>query len=311
MNIQHLRYALEVEKTGSISKAAENLYLNQPHLSKAIRDLEESIGITVFNRTPKGVVPTKKGAEFLVYARNIVSQVEEVENLYKQGESHSHNFNVSVPMACYVAQAFIEFVKQIADSDNMCIHYHETNSLVAINSVTNHENNIAIIRYQTVYEKYFLQFLEEHDLEVDPLWEFSYQLIMSIHHPLAMKKSINCEELDDYIEITHGYLTIPSLPASKAREIRQSESTKREIAVYERESQFMLLRNIHKTYMWASPTPASIMDTMPLIQKKCNIKNNKYKDVIICRKGYRKTNQEKLFIEMVKKEIEKLSASFD
>ena len=60
MNIQHLRYALEVEKTGSISKAAENLYLNQPHLSKAIRDLEENIGITVFNRTSKGVVPTKK-----------------------------------------------------------------------------------------------------------------------------------------------------------------------------------------------------------------------------------------------------------
>ena len=311
MNIQHLKYALEVEKTGSISKAAENLYLNQPHLSKAIRDLEENIGITVFNRTPKGVVPTKKGAEFLVYARNIVSQVEEVENLYKHGESHSHHFNVSVPMACYVAQAFIEFVKKIADSDNMCIHYHETNSLVAINSVTNHENNIAIIRYQTVYEKYFLQFLEEHDLEVDPLWEFSYQLITSIHHPLAMNKTINCEELDDYIEITHGYLTIPTLPASKAREIRQSEGTKKEIAVYERESQFMLLRNIHKTYMWASPTPASIMDTMPLIQKKCNMPNNKYKDVIICRKGYRKSAQEKLFIEMVRKEIEKLSSNLD
>lgn len=311
MNIQHLRYALEVEKTSSISKAAENLYLNQPHLSKAIRDLEENIGITVFNRTSKGVVPTKKGAEFLVYARNIVSQVEEVENLYKHGESDSHNFNVSVPMACYVAQAFIEFVKEIADSDNMCINYHETNSLVAINSVTNHENNIAIIRYQTIYEKYFLQFLEERDLEVDPLWEFSYQLIMSIHHPLAMKKTINCAELDDFIEITHGYLTIPSLPASKAREMRQTEGTKREIAVYERESQFMLLRNIHKTYMWASPTPASIMDTMPLIQKKCNMKNNKYKDVIIRRKGYRMTPQEKLFVEMVRKEIEKLSNSVD
>ncbi|MBQ8525222.1 MAG: LysR family transcriptional regulator [Clostridia bacterium] len=307
MNIQHLRYALEVEKTGSISKAAENLYLNQPHLSKAIRDLEENIGITVFNRTSKGVVPTKKGSEFLVYARNIVSQVEEVENLYKHGESDSHNFNVSVPMACYVAQAFIEFVKDIAGSDNMCIHYHETNSIVAINSVTNHENNIAIIRYQTVYEKYFLQFLEERDLDVDPLWEFSYQLIMSIHNPLAMKKAINVSDLEDYIEITHGYLTIPSIPASKAREIRMNEGAKREIAVYERESQFMLLRNIHKTYMWASPTPASIMDTMPLIEKKCNMKNNKYKDVIICRKGYRMTSQEKLFVEKVRKEIEKLN----
>lgn len=311
MNIQHLKYALEVEKTASISKAAENLYLNQPHLSKSIKDLEESIGITIFNRTSKGVVPTKKGSEFLVYARSIVSQVQEVENMYKKEQADSHKFNVSVPMACYVAQAFIEFITKIADSDNIQINYHETNSLMAINSVTNHENNIAIIRYQTIYEKYFLQFLEEKDLVVEPLWEFSYQVIMSVNHPLAMNKTINCEDLEDYIEITHGYLTIPMLPASKAREMRQNEEQKqkKEIAVYERESQFMLLKNIHKTYMWTSPTPVSIMNTVPLIQKKCNIKNNKYKDVIIKRNGYRMTPQEKLFIEMVKKEIEKFNIS--
>ena len=63
MKIEHLKYALEVEKTGLISKAAENLYLNQPHLSKAIRELEENVGIKIFNRTPKGVVPTKDGAD--------------------------------------------------------------------------------------------------------------------------------------------------------------------------------------------------------------------------------------------------------
>lgn len=310
MNLQHLKYALEVEKTGSISKAAENLYINQPHLSKSIRELEANIGISIFDRTSKGVLPTKKGAEFLVYARNIVSQIEEVENMYKQDAVANRNFNISVPMACYVAQAFIEFVKDVADSENMCIHYTETNSLVAINNVTSRDNNIAIIRYQTIYEKYFLQFLEENSLEIEPLWEFSYHLIMSVNHPLAMKKTIKCEELDDYIQITHGYLTIPSLPPSKAREMAQSEIPKREIAVYERESQFMLLKNIHNTFMLASPTPASIMNTMPLVQKKCNIKNNKYKDVIICRKDYHKTEQEKLFIQKVKDEISKLQ-NFD
>ena len=87
------------------------------------------------------------------------------------------------------------------------------------------------------------------------------------------------------------------------------QKQKKEIAVYERESQFMLLKNIHKTYMWTSPTPDSIMNTVPLIQKKCNIENNKYKDVIIKRNGYRMTPQEKLFIEMVKKEIEKFNIS--
>ncbi len=306
MKIEHLKYALEVERTGLISKAAENLFLNQPHLSKAIRELEDSVGITIFNRTPKGVVPTKDGAEFLVYARNIVSQVDEVENMYKHRDSDVHKFDVSVPMACYVAQAFIEFVTELVDSKSIDISYHETNSLMAINSVVNNDNNIAIIRYQTIYEKYFMQFLEENNLTVKPLWEFEYQLIMSVQNPLAMEKQIEYSDLDEYIEITHGYLTIPSIPAAKAREIMQQNKEKKEIAVFERESQFELLRNIHTTYMWTSPTPSNILNTMPLVEKKCNVENNKYKDVLIYRNGYKPSRQEKMFIRMVKKVINTL-----
>ena len=306
MKIEHLKYALEVERTGLISKAAENLFLNQPHLSKAIRELEDSVGITIFNRTPKGVVPTMDGAEFLVYARNIVSQVDEVENMYKHRDSDVHKFDVSVPMACYVAQAFIEFVTELVDSKSIDISYHETNSLMAINSVVNNDNNIAIIRYQTIYEKYFMQFLEENNLTVKPLWEFEYQLIMSVQNPLAMEKQIEYSDLDEYIEITHGYLTIPSIPAAKAREIMQQNKEKKEIAVFERESQFELLRNIHTTYMWTSPTPSNILNTMPLVEKKCNVENNKYKDVLIYRNGYKPSRQEKMFISMVKKVINTL-----
>ncbi len=303
MNIQHLKYAIEVERTGSISKAAENLYMNQPHLSKAIRELEETIGINIFNRTSKGVIPTKKGEEFLHYAKGIVDKVDEVENMYKKHEANTHKFDVSVPMACYVSVAFTKFVKAISQGDNIMVNYHETDSQTAINHVTNFENNIAIIRYQTKYEKYYLQFLEEKDLMVDPLWEFSYRLIMSVKHPLAMEKHISINNLEGYIEITHGYHTIPSLPASKARELVQSESNRKEIAVYERESQFELLRNIHTTYMWTSPTPDSILNTMPLVQKDCTLRDNKYKDVIIYRNGYRLTEQEKLFVQKVKEEI--------
>ena len=306
MNIQHLRYALEVERTGSISKAAENLYMNQPHLSKAIRELEETIGISIFNRTSKGVLPTKQGAEFLISAKGIVDNVERVENMYKKHEANTHKFDVSVPMACYVSVAFTKFIKAISEGDNIMVNYRETDSQSAINHVTNFENNIAIIRYQTKYEKYYLGFLEEKDLTVDPLWEFSYQLIMSVKHPLAMEKNIELSDLEEYIEITHGYHTIPSLPASKARELIQNDDAKKEIAVYERESQFELLRNIHTTYMWTSPTPDSILNTMPLLQKKCNIEDNKYKDVIIYRKGYKLTEQEKLFVEKVKQEIQLL-----
>lgn len=307
MKLQHLKYALEVEKTASISKAAENLYLNQPHLSKAIRELEENIGITIFNRMPKGVVPTKDGAEFLVYAKNIVAQIDEVESMYRHRDAQGHKFSVSVPMACFVAQAFTEFVTELSNAKSIDISYRETNSLAAIKSVAENDENIAIIRYQSIYEKYFLQFLEERDLEAEPLWEFEYQLIMSKESPLAAIESIEYKDLEGYIEITHGYLTIPSIPASLAREMRMRGTEKKEIAVYERESQFELLKNIHNTYMWTSPTPENILASLPLIEKKCSIENNRYKDVLIKRRSYRPDMQEKLFIEKVKDVISRLS----
>ncbi|MDE7194471.1 MAG: LysR family transcriptional regulator, partial [Oscillospiraceae bacterium] len=88
MNILHLKYAVEVEKTRSISKAAENLYMGQPNLSRAIKELEESLGITVFKRTTKGISITPDGEEFLRRARRIVSQVEEMEDIYRNGRIH-------------------------------------------------------------------------------------------------------------------------------------------------------------------------------------------------------------------------------
>ena len=306
MKIEHLKYAIEVEKTGLISKAAENLYMNQPHLSRAIKELEENVGIKIFNRTPKGVVPTKDGADFLVYAKNIAEQIDEVERMYKHRDVNMHKFDVSVPMACYVAQAFIEFVTEISNGKSLDISYRETNSLLAVESVLNNDNNIAIIRYQTLYEKYFLQFLEENGLCAEPIWEFKYFLIMSVQHPLAVEKEIEYKDLSDFIEITHGYLTIPTLPQSVLQEIHRGGKRKKEIAVFERESQFELLRNIHTTYMWTSPTPANILNTMPLVEKHCNVENNLYRDVLIYKNGYKLTPQEKLFVSHVKRVTQKL-----
>ena len=83
MNITHLRYAVEVEKAKSINKAAENLYMGQPNLSRAIRELEEELGITIFNRSSRGMTITPEGEEFLSYAHRILEQVSEVEAIYK------------------------------------------------------------------------------------------------------------------------------------------------------------------------------------------------------------------------------------
>lgn len=306
MNIEHLKYAIEVEKTGSISRAAENLFMNQPHLSKAIKDLEEHMGIVIFNRTSKGVIPTRDGEEFLLYAKGILEQIREVEDKYKPDVANTGKFNISVPMACYISQAFIEFVKEIGDARSIKIDYRETNSHNAIMNVLNNETNIAVIRYQAIYEKYFLNYFEEKGLCVKPLWDFEYRLIMSVNHPLALEKNIDIYDLEDYIEITHGDFTIPALSVSKAMEIKRTSEKKKEIAVYERENQFQLLKNIHTTYMWTSPTPSNILNEMPLVEKKCNTKDNRYKDVLIYKEGYKLKKQEKMFVKKIIEEISKL-----
>lgn len=97
MNIAHLKYAVEVEKTASITKAAENLFMGQPNLSRGIKELEETLGVKIFKRTSKGIVPTPQGEEFLGYAKSILAQIEEMESLYKPEKNNKLKFSISVP----------------------------------------------------------------------------------------------------------------------------------------------------------------------------------------------------------------------
>jgi DNA-binding transcriptional LysR family regulator len=306
-NIQHLKYAVEVEKTGSISKAAKNLYMGQPHLSKAIKELEDSLGISVFNRTPQGVVPTIKGAEFLRYAKSILAQIEEMESLYRPNVESVHRFDISVPRASYVSYAFSEFARQLENESEIDLNYRETNSMRAIKNVADNINNIAIIRYQEIYEKYFLNSLDERDLAYLPVWEFNYLVLMSKNHPLANNEVIQYKELRNYTEIIHGDLTIPALPLSEARQIEKADSRKKKIAVYERGSQMELLHRLSSTYMWVSPMPRDVLECFSLVQKECSMSKNRFKDVLIFRKGYHFSTEDSLFIEILKKSVDMVS----
>ena len=172
MNISHLKYAVEVAKTRSISKAAENLYMGQPNLSRAIKDLEESVGIVIFKRTPKGMTVTPDGEIFLQYAGRILSRVAEMERYYESGKNPTQSFSVCVPRASYIAHAFAAFSKTVSADAPMELYYKETNSLKAITKVTSDEYNLGIIRYQAVFDHYFRGLFEESTWTTRPLPSF-------------------------------------------------------------------------------------------------------------------------------------------
>lgn len=130
MNIAHLKYAVEVEKTASITKAAENLFMGQPNLSRGIKKLEETLGVKIFKRTSKGIVPTPQGEEFLGYAKSILAQIEEMESLYKPEKNNKLKFSISVPRASYIADAFSKFVREADMSKEIEFSFKETNACV-------------------------------------------------------------------------------------------------------------------------------------------------------------------------------------
>ncbi|MBQ7100535.1 MAG: LysR family transcriptional regulator, partial [Clostridia bacterium] len=209
MNLLHLKYAVEIAETSSMTKAAENLYTSQPNLSRAIRELESTLGITIFNRTPKGIYPTPEGDEFLGYARKILSQVDAVEEMYRGEKKKVQSFSISVPRASYIACAFTEFTKQLDTQMPAEIFYKETNSMRAITNILNNDYKLGILRYQSAYENNFRTMLEEKGLSGETIYEFSYELMMSKKHPLA-DREIALDDLNSYTEIAHADPFVPS-----------------------------------------------------------------------------------------------------
>ena len=303
-NILHLKYAVEIEKTGSITKAAENLYMGQPNLSRAIRELEESLGITIFMRSSRGVVPTEQGREFLNYARNILAQIEEMENLYGKSGANRQRFAISVPRASYVAYAFTEFLKELDFNRDVSVNYRETNSVQAIKNVAESVNNLAIIRYQTDYEGNYLKYLRDRGLDFKPLWEFDSLALMSREHPLAAWETITATDLEPYTEIIHGDVSVPALPMAEARELAAINESKKCITIYERGSQFELLCRLPSSFMWVSPMPEDVLQRFGLVQKQCCVEGNRFRDVLICRQDYSLNRKEKLFLEKLQETIE-------
>ncbi len=305
-NLLQLKYAIEVEKTGSISKAAENLYMNQPNLSKSIRELEDDIGIAIFDRTAKGVVPTEKGREFLGYARGILSQVAEIEALYKPSDEKKTRFDLCAPRASYISRALTEAILSLGPDADYSVDYREAGAMRTIRQVANGINQLGVIRYQNIYEKYYLNALTERSLQYESIWEFASVVILSKRHPLASRGHIIERSLSGCTELLYGDSAIPNLPVNLAREIAQSIESKKTITVYERASLLELISRIDKAYTLSSPMPEDVLERFGLTQRRVDIPGNVFCDVLIYRSGYQLTRFDRFLIEKLQESAKRL-----
>ena len=128
MNLSYLKYAVEVEKTGSITKAAQNYYMNQPHLSKIIRELERDLGCPIFDRTSRGMIPTVRGEEFLRYAKGIMEQEAQLDKLCSRNKECPREIRLCGPRASYISSTLKNFLKEDDRLFTTNVRYKETNS---------------------------------------------------------------------------------------------------------------------------------------------------------------------------------------
>lgn len=295
MNLVYLKYAVEVAESGSINKAAEKLYIDQSNLSRCIKDLESSLGVAVFERSARGMKLTADGRVFLDYAKKILSEVETVEHMFKEGASSKKRFSLSCPRASYVSKAFASFSKQLSQNDDLEVYYKETNGMRTLRNILQDDYRLGILRYSETYDKYYKTLFEERDLCSELVAEFRYVLLVGKNSPLANKKDVTFDELTNFTEVAHADPYVPSLPLAEVQKEELSQMRRR-IFVFERGSQFDILSQNPNTFMWVSPMPKDVIERCGLVCVNCSENRKTYKDVMIYRKDYRLTELDKAFV---------------
>ena len=197
MTLQQLRYVIEVAKTGSMNVAAKQLFVSQPSLSMAIRELENDVHISIFERTTKGVVITAEGEEFLGYARQIINQVELLEDKYIEAGQIKKKFGVSAQHYSFAVKAFVEMVKGF-DMDKYEFAIREARTHDVIHDVVTGKSEIGILYTNEFNEKVLNKIFKDNQLEFVHLFTCEGYAYLWKNHPLAGKKVIALEELQDY-----------------------------------------------------------------------------------------------------------------
>lgn len=197
MTLTQLKYVIMVANTGSMNEAAKELFISQPSLSKAVKDLEKEIGTELFRRTNRGVALTSKGEEFVGYARQVVEQYSLIETKYVEKKEIKKKFSVSMQHYSFAVNAFVKMVKQFG-MDEYEFAIHETKTYEVIEDVKNFKSEIGILYVNNFNSKILDKLFTEYGLEFHELLKCKIYVYMWKGHPLAGKTEVDLEELKEY-----------------------------------------------------------------------------------------------------------------
>ncbi|TYP79756.1 LysR family transcriptional regulator [Paenibacillus methanolicus] len=197
MTLQQLKYVIEIARRGSMNEAAKRLFISQPSLSNAIKDLEEELGITIFERTNKGISLSMEGTEFLGYARQVVEQAELLESRYLDAKPSPQHFSVSTQHYAFAVNAFVSLVRQFGQEQyEMALRETKTHDI--IEDVRTMRSEIGILYLNDFNAKVIQSLLKSGNLAFHPLFTAKPHIFISVHNPLAKQRSVTIDQLQDY-----------------------------------------------------------------------------------------------------------------
>jgi DNA-binding transcriptional LysR family regulator len=238
MTLQQLKYILAIVNCGSISEAAKQLYISQPSLSNAVKEIEEEFGIEIFLRSSKGIALTNDGIEFLSYARQVVEQAELMEQRYLNKKPSKKLCSISTQHYAFAVQAFVALLQKLNENEYECT-LRETRTHEIIEDVRNLRSEIGILYLSEFNQKVITKLLRDNDLRFYPLFSAQPHVFISAHHPLANRDMLEMEDLDDYPCLMFEQGEFNSFYLSE--EILSTRSYRKKIMVSDRATLFNLL----------------------------------------------------------------------
>lgn len=295
MNITELRYLAAIVKWGSVSAAAKHLYVAQPNISKALKNLEEEYHLRIFDRTPTGMQPTEPGRQFIAQAGRVLAEVDRLE----QGSDAADQavLRAALPRADYTAAAVQDFLSLSAQASRIQIHIRECCASTALERVLCHGYQLAVLRYALQDQEHFAGYCAQRELHMEPLVDFCYGLLTNRDSPLACHEVQDLAELDQYAEVLDEELQLPSNASSFWH-----TNPQRRIRLSDRISQLEALRRMANAYMWASPMPQTILDRFHLALRPCPVQRLPMRDVLVWPQGQPLSPEAQRFRQMLRQQ---------
>lgn len=238
MRLQQLIYLEKVVEKGSINEAAKELFLTQPSLSNAIKELEQELNIQLLLRSKTGVSPTNEGREFLVYSRQILDQVNLLEEKYKHQVLRKQSFSVSAQHYAFVVHAFVELIRTVPNDDYR-FTLRETETENIFDDLVQFKSELGILYLNSFNRKVMTKLFKEKDLTFTPLFDAHPHVFVSRSNPLTKKASLTLADLEDYPYLCYEQGETNSFYF--AEEILSTWDRKKEIKVSDRATIFNLM----------------------------------------------------------------------